>query len=267
MRKALAQNPNLLRTLIGMGLTLIFLLSYAVYGATISTEYYIYHSYSKESDIALAEPEHYFDADSNSTTWTWDANLNGSNLTWINLSASSLSTGAIFSVSNAEGIYSHPDLGDSTAKEFSCTESCRKRNEHSVTAEEGNAVIIALTDPNPALRGTGTVYADSFEEAEDKVIDIVETKFEPSNIRITVTEDGNRSVSPTVALTQVNEELSGIKPFEIDTATEFVWALAAVIGCFSMVLVPSFTVYFASRAKQKNVELRLEAAKVALGEE
>ena len=36
MRKALAQNPNLLRTLIGMGLTLIFLLAYAVYGATMT---------------------------------------------------------------------------------------------------------------------------------------------------------------------------------------------------------------------------------------
>ena len=44
MRKALAQNPNLLRTLIGMGLTLIFLLAYAVYGATIETEVYIYES-------------------------------------------------------------------------------------------------------------------------------------------------------------------------------------------------------------------------------
>ncbi len=46
MRKALAQNPNLLRTLIGMGLTLIFLLAYAVYGSTIETEVYIYESES-----------------------------------------------------------------------------------------------------------------------------------------------------------------------------------------------------------------------------
>ena len=53
MRKALAQNPNLLRTLIGMGLTLIFLLAYAVYGATIETEVYIYESNSIESQVSL----------------------------------------------------------------------------------------------------------------------------------------------------------------------------------------------------------------------
>ena len=55
-----------------------------------------------------------------------------------------------------------------------------------------------------------------------------------------------------VTLTQVNEELGGVEQFEIDAATEFMWALAAVIGCFSMILVPSFTVYWAAQAKQKN---------------
>ena len=41
MKKALAQNPNLLRTLIGLSVTLIFMLSYAVYGATVSPSVYI----------------------------------------------------------------------------------------------------------------------------------------------------------------------------------------------------------------------------------
>ena len=44
MRKALAQNPNLLRTLVGLSVTLIFMLSYAVYGATVSPSVYIYHT-------------------------------------------------------------------------------------------------------------------------------------------------------------------------------------------------------------------------------
>ena len=267
MRKALAQNPNLLRTLMGMGLTLIILLGYAVYGATIDTEYFIYRSDSNETEVILDEPGYYFDEDSNSTTWTWDANLNGENLTWINVSASSLSDGSTMTISNAAGIYSHPDLGDATAEEFSCTDSCRQRNEHSTEANDGYAEIISLTDPDPAKRGTGTVYADSLEEATGKATDIIETQFEPSSVRITVTENGNRSVSPFVTLTHVNENLSEIKPFEIDTATEFVWALAAVIGCFSLVLIPSFTVYFAARAKQKKVELKLDAAKAELDSE
>ena len=105
MRKALAQNPNLLRTLIGMGLTLIILLAYAVYGATISTEYFIYKSDSEEVELDLGEPDRYYDDVSDSTTWTWDVDLNSANLTWINLSASSLSTSAIISISNGVGIY------------------------------------------------------------------------------------------------------------------------------------------------------------------
>ena len=55
--------------------------------------------------------------------------------------------------------------------------------------------------------------------------------------------------------------------FEVDAATEFMWALAAVIGCFSMVLVPSFTIYFAARAKEKKLELKLEQAKIDLESE
>ncbi len=267
MRKALAQNPNLLRTLIGMGMTLIFLLSYAVYGATISTEYFIYHSESEESELIFENPDRYYDSEKNQTTWTWDVILDSQNLTWINLSASSLSTNAIISISNGEGIYSHPDLGDVDAEEFSCVDSCRKRIEHTTNSSNGFAEIISLTDPNPALRGTGTVYADSLEKATEKASDILETLFEPSSVRITVIENGNRDVNPNIKLTQVNEELSDIEKFEVDAATEFMWALAAVIGCFSMVLVPSFTVYFAARAKQKKLELKLEEAKDALEEE
>ena len=131
----------------------------------------------------------------------------------------------------------------------------------------GTAEIYSLTDPDPALRGTGTVYADSKQEATKKASDLIETNFEPANFRITVKENGSRTVNPSVMLTQVNEELSEINQFEVDAATEFMWALAAVIGCFSMVLVPSFTVYFAARAKQKKLDLKLEAAKGALEEE
>ena len=53
MRKALAQNPNLLRTLIGLSFTLVFVLSYAVYGATIDTEYYVYSTERNESSAEL----------------------------------------------------------------------------------------------------------------------------------------------------------------------------------------------------------------------
>ena len=267
MRKALAQNPNLLRTLIGMGLTLIFLLAYAVYGATIDTEVYIYNSTATEESVSLEEPRKYYDVDSNTTTWTWDAALNPMNLTWVNLTAVSLSADSTLAISNTAGLYSHPDLGDDDAEDFSCSESCRKKNEHKVNSTGEVTEIVALTNPDPAIRGKGSVYADSLEEARKKSSQIMLNEFNSSLVRITVEEDGNRTVSPTINLAQVNEELTSVERFEVDTATEFLWALAAVIGCFSMVLVPSFTVYFAARAKQKKLELKLESAKLNLEEE
>ena len=41
MKKSLSRNPNMLRTMIGLGLTLILLLGYAVYSNTVDTEYYL----------------------------------------------------------------------------------------------------------------------------------------------------------------------------------------------------------------------------------
>ena len=56
MQKALAQNPNLLRTLLGLSFTLIFLLAYAVYGATISPSYYVYETDNTSTVDDQSEP-------------------------------------------------------------------------------------------------------------------------------------------------------------------------------------------------------------------
>jgi hypothetical protein len=214
----------------------------------------------------LENVDKYYDSQGNRTIWTWDANLNGSNLTWVNVSGEMLSIGSTISISNAIGFYSHPDLGNADAEDFSCSESCLQLEEHTVNITQDATGIIALTDPDPALRGKGSLYADSLEEATEKAQGIVDTKFNSTMVRITVIESGNREVSPTISLTQVNEELGEVKQFEIDAATEFMWALAAVIGCFGMILVPSFTIYFAARAKQKKLELKLETAQKSLEE-
>ena len=82
-----------------------------------------------------------------------------------------------------------------------------------------------------------------------------------------IIEKGERQTSPTIFLTTVNEDFSSIEVFSIDTATEFLWALAAVVGCFSMVLIPSFGLYFASRAKERNNELKLKLAEESVEKE
>ena len=267
MRKALAQNPNLLRTLIGLGITLIILLSYAVYGATVSPNYYIYNSNVNDSEVDLVLQQPYYDESENTTTWTWTADLNTTNLTWVNLSLTELSSNANVRLSNAGGLWSHSDLGVSDALGFSCMIDCVNRTSHFATENEGKISIITLTDPEPSLRGKGAVFANSITEGEEKAREMLDREHSHSAVTIIVTENGNRSTQPAIELTSVNEEFSGIERFEVDTATEFVWALAAVIGCFSMVLVPSFTIYFAARAKQKRVDILLNKAGAALSEE
>ena len=95
MQKALAQNPNLLRTLLGLSFTLIFLLGYAVYGATISPSYYLYTTETETTIHDTNEPTKLYDEDNNVTNWRWTFTADGDNLTWVNASAGGLSRNSV----------------------------------------------------------------------------------------------------------------------------------------------------------------------------
>lgn len=263
MKKALAQNPNLLRTLIGLSLTLIVLLSYAVYGATISPSYYIYETEATDSsfeDIELTKI-----VQNNETTWIGTVSADGANLTWVNMTVTDLASGAIVKMTNEGKLYSHPFLGvddaevvvDGKTVDFRCSEHCVYGESIEIEAESSEVNIQSLTSTDPARRSNGTVFADSLGEAESLARNEVNYTHSPSLIVIQITEPGNKSVQPQVSVYTVNEAFASVEIFEIDAATEFLWALAAVVGCFSMVLIPSFTVYFAARAKERKNEEKL----------
>ncbi len=278
MKKALAQNPNLLRTLIGLSLTLIFMLSYAVYGATVSPSVYIYQTEATVDEFNASEAsevvERIYDEEDNTTTWAWQVYANDANLTWVNVTATELSSGAVLKLTNSARLYSHEllgstyDLSNPHEYEFSCAEQCDYAQTHERLAEDGGELTIhALTSVDPARRTNGSVFAQSIEAAESKARDLIEYTHTPSVIRIEIIEQGNRSTQPGLTAETVNEEFDSIEVFSVDAATEFLWALAAVIGCFSMVLIPSFTVYFAARAKEKRDEAKLQLANDTLKEE
>ena len=105
---------------------------------------------------------------------------------------------------------------------------------------------------------------NSLGEAEIKARGIVEYYHTPAVIIVEVIEAGNKSTAPSVSLVTVNEDFAEISVFSVDTGTEFLWAVAAVVGCFSMILIPSFTVYFAARAKERKNELKLQKAEQAV---
>ena len=119
-------------------------------------------------------------------------------------------------------------------------------------------MIHALTSFDPARRNNGTVYGADIQEATVKAREMIEYEHTPSSLRVEITETGDRVTTPEIVLITVNEEFDSIAVFSVDAATEFLWALAAVVGCFSMVLIPSFTVYFAAKAKENKDRLKLE---------
>ncbi len=259
MQKALAQNPNLLRTLLGLSFTLIFLLGYAVYGATISPSYYLYTTDTETTIHDTNEPTKLYDEENNVTNWRWTFSADGVNLTWVNVSAGDLSRNSIIKLINSAGLYSHSKLGDPDADDFSCEDRCYYNSTHELFSDEGgDEAIYSMTTTDPGRRNNGTVYAQSLESAEDKARGIIQHLHTPSVIIVEVTEKGNKSTSPDIVLVTVNEDFNDIEVFSVDTATEFLWAVAAVVGCFSMILIPSFTVYFAARAKERKNELKLE---------
>ncbi len=275
MKKALAQNPNLLRTLIGLSLTLIFMLSYAVYGATVSPSVYIYQTEATVSEFNASQAaetvERTYNAEDNITTWAWQVIADDSNLTWVNVTATELSDGAILKVTNVAKLYSHPllgttyDLSNPLKDEFSCADLCDWTTLHERTAVDGGTINFhALTSVDPARRSNGSVFAQSLEEAEEKSRAMIEYTHSPSIIRIEIVEQGNRTTQPGLTAETVNEAFAHVSVFSVDTATEFLWALAAVVGCFSMVLIPSFTVYFAARAKERRHEATLQLANETL---
>ena len=261
MQKALAQNPNLLRTLLGLSFTLIFMLAYAVYGATISPSYYLYTTDTETTVNENVEPVKLYDDDTNETNWRWTFTADGDNLTWVNVTAGGLSKNAVVKLTNSAGLYSHSKLGDTDAEGFACEDSCYLNNTHQIISENGgDDAIISMTTTDPGRRNNGTVYAKSLDEAESKAREIVEYFHTPAVIIVEIIEAGNKSTAPSVSLVTVNEDFADISVFSVDAGTEFLWAVAAVVGCFSMILIPSFTVYFAARAKERKNELKLQKA-------
>ena len=267
MQKALAQNPNLLRTLLGLSFTLIFLLGYAVYGATISPSYYLYTTDTESTVVETADPVKLYDEDENVTNWRWTFTADGDNLTWVNVTAGDLSRNSVMKLTNSAGLYSHTKLGDPDAEEFSCADSCYFNKTHELISDDGGEeAIISMTTTDPGRRNNGTVYANSLGEAEDKARKIVEYFHSPTIIIVDVIEEGDRSTAPSIVLETVNEDFDDIAVFSVDAGTEFLWAVAAVVGCFSMILIPSFTVYFAARAKERKNELKLQKAEQEVDE-
>ena len=261
MRKALAQNPNLLRTLLGLSFTLIFILGYAVYGATVSPSYYLYDSDTQYNSQEVVLENRIYNSENNKTTWTWQTTLDTSNLTWVNFTLEGQLDTPIVTISNAGGLFYHEDLGNPDADDFSCAEMCQNKTAHDVEFMSGDEFKIhTLGTVDASKRNNGTVFAKSIDEAWIKADESLSREHGIPIFRVSVVENGEQSIEPVLIIDSENEQLNDVVVFSVDAATELVWAFAAVVGCFSILLVPSFMVYFVSREKEKKVQAKLDEA-------
>jgi len=267
MKKALAQNPNMIRTMIGLGLTLILILSYAVYSATIDSEYYYYHTTNEEISPELTNQG--LEDDNLTQSWTFTTTRA---TTWVNVSFIALSIGDTISVSVSDGDwYHHEMLGSDDAERFSCIQVddgyeesniCDEAQTHSMEIiENGPAIFRGIVSPELPMSGMGSLYADSQAEAEEKSHELI-NEANGTRVWTLVVESDNEihpnELQPDVEIAQ--HELEKVEPFSIDPVTEMIWSIAALVGCFGLVLVIPMTAYLASIAKEKREQRLRESA-------
>ena len=268
MKKAMAQNPNMLRTMIGLGLTLIVILSYAVYGATIDSSYYMYHTSNDGVDHEAIDQG--LSEDNTTQQWTFTTNRA---TTWLNVTIDGVEQDDTISVGVSDGVwYYHEMLGDEDAERFSCRQTdeqafeeynvCTAAQVHSITAEEsGMMTIRGIVSPELPMGGLGSMYADSLEDAQEASADLISAH---NGTRVwTVTLVSSDEIHPAEYSPLVEStihELEMVEPFKINPVTEMLWSISALIGCFAIALVIPLSIYFAARAKERREENIRQAA-------
>ena len=276
------QNPNMIRTLLLLSFTLIFLLAYAVYGASSNSGYYVYVSEQNSTSPELSAIGTNPIYQNGKTVWIWEFETNTNNLTWINVSVEGGVENSILKVINIDGnFWSHPELGDALNTDTNCADRIKKDGEyvwvtidcqvgstHTMPLENGNGNFISLSHPDPALRDGGTVRSDDYESGLAEVNSIFNRTHESKSWQISIEVEGDHTeVNPSVEVSYVNEKIISVELFKIDAVTEMLWSMAALIGCFMILLVPAFLVYFISqnstRNERKELELALEQDKIS----
>ncbi|MEE2758627.1 MAG: hypothetical protein VYA86_01460 [Candidatus Thermoplasmatota archaeon] len=268
MKKALAQNPNMLRTMVGLGLTLILILSYAVYGATMDSSYYLYNTTNESVEHNATNQG----LTNQNTTQTWTFSTFKAT-TWLNVTFVGVEPGDTVSIEVSDGVwYHHEMLGSDDAERFSCRQNneqnyeeynvCTASKEHSITAEQGgNLTFRGIVHPELPMGGLGSLFADSMLEAEEASAELISK----NNRTLTwvITLSSSDSIHPdefAPVVQSTSHDLESVEVFKVDPVEEMLWSVSALIGCFSLALVVPLTIYFAARAKEIREDKVREAA-------
>ena len=270
MEKSMSRNPNMLRTLIGLGLVLILILGYAVHSNTVDSEYYLYETSNSESDLELIQLE------DNMSEWYVVTN---SAITWINTSVEGAPQGSILKL-DASGVdwYHTPSLGqdqkDYNCKEFApdyvnLIETCIKGPFHEINLDEQNN-LIGLVSLDLPIGGLGSVQADTLAEANQTAENIVDDSTRIITWKISIIDSNGEIISSLgidVNSTVTTHDLISVKEFKLDPIQESIYSLATLIGCFTLLLILPMIAYFSAVYKEKrDEEARISTPELELNE-
>lgn len=258
MEKALARNPNLLRTLLGLSATLILVLAYAAYSASLNSEYYMHESNLEQSNLTLTP------VDQQNNSLSWSSTSEGS-ISWVNFTLTGAPEDSTLTItSGGEMWWSHAMLGSDDADKFNCLQGnanfeldnhCELAFTHSIKADsDGSANLRGLLSDQLPLSGMGTIRAPDLSTATSEAEEIIET----SNITVfwLIKLTSNSAIdNNTVSLQQtvVSHELEDVYQFQLNPFVESVWSLTALLACFVMVLALPLGIYYASIKREQRI--------------
>ena len=253
MKKSLSKNPNMLRTMIGTGMTLIVLLSYAVYSNTVDSEYYEYNTTNEHESMDLTQESEGL------AQWyytTTDA------ITWVNFTVYDAPSGSTLIV-EAEGTnWSHsPNLG-LTDQSYVCNEpnsdysdildTCEYSRTHTMDLVNGSGTLRGRVSLELPIKGKGYLESENIERAQEEADSLISSAQKTITWKVKVVSDGETSPSAGMLVESEfsSHELVSLSKFKINPVQETVYSFSALVGCFFLVLVIPLMIYFSARYRE-----------------
>jgi len=260
MKRSLSKNPNMLRTMVGTGLTLVILLSYAVYSNTVDSEYYAYTT-TNDHQIMELTPE-----SEGQAQWYYTTNAA---ITWVNFSVDGAPPGSSLTI-EAEGTnWSHsPNLGLQN-QNYICNEpdsdyskileTCEFSRIHSIKLENGSGTLRGRVSLDLPIKGKGYLESENLQNAQSEASDLIQSAKRTITWKIIVEEDGEVASSAGMLVESefTSHELVNLEKFSLNPVQETIYSFSALVGCFFLVLVIPLMIFFSARYREsKNEDLR-----------
>jgi len=250
----------MLRTMVGTGLTLIILLSYAVYSNTVDSEYYSYTT-TNEKNLMEISQESEGEAQWYYTTY--------SAITWVNFTVENAAPGSTLTV-EAEGTnWSHsPSLGlqdqsyicnepDSDYSKY--LETCEYSRSHSIVLDNGSGTLRGRVSLDLPIKGKGYLESDDIINAQKEAENLVQSAKKTVTWKIMIEDTGQIASSEGILVESefTSHELLELEEFKLNPVQETVYSFSALVGCLFLVLVIPLMIFFSARYREnKNEEIR-----------